>query len=91
MKCLNNVGLDTRQRHFQRRELSLHRLASSHPSIVSLHRIIETPTIVYVILEFLPDGDLFGMITESQRYIGNDALISKVRQLPRLPTSLFLC
>lgn len=49
VKCLNNTSLDPRQRHFQRRELSLHRLAASHPNIVSIHRIIESPSIIYVV------------------------------------------
>ncbi|KAL7416306.1 kinase-like domain-containing protein [Mrakia frigida] len=78
IKCLNNIGLDARQRKFLRRELALHRRASSHPSVVTLQRVIQTPEVVYCFLDYVSDGDLFGMITESHRYLGNDALISSV-------------
>jgi serine/threonine protein kinase len=71
VKCLNKVGLDARQRAFQRREIMLHTMASSHPNVVSLHRVIDDPQdpCVYVVLDYCPDGDLFSMITETQRYM----------------------
>ncbi|GAA6011593.1 hypothetical protein JCM10207_002672 [Rhodosporidiobolus poonsookiae] len=78
VKCLNKVGLDTRQRNFQQREIALHGLASRHPNVVSLHNVIEEETCIYVVLQFCEEGDLFGMITERQRYLGNDELIRKV-------------
>ncbi|PWN45848.1 kinase-like protein, partial [Ceraceosorus guamensis] len=70
VKVLNKVGLDQRQRRFQRREITLHTLASNHPSVVGLHRVIDADDdpCVYVIMDFCPDGDLFSMITEQQRY-----------------------
>ncbi|GAA6039997.1 hypothetical protein JCM8097_002659 [Rhodosporidiobolus ruineniae] len=78
VKCLNKVGLDSRQRNFQRREIALHGLASRHPNVVTLHNVIEEETCIYVVLEFCEEGDLFGMITERQRYLGDDELIRKV-------------
>lgn len=71
VKCLSKVGLDNRQRSFQRREIMLHTIASNHSSVVTLHRVIDTPDdpCVYVILDYCPDGDLFSMITEKQRYM----------------------
>lgn len=78
VKCLNKVGLDSRQRAFQRREIALHGLASRHPNVVSLHNVIEEETCIYVVLQFCEEGDLFGMITERQRYLGNDELIRRV-------------
>lgn len=71
VKCLNKVGLDARQRAFQRREIMLHTMASSHPNVVTLHRVIDDPQdpCVYVVLDYCPDGDLFSMITETQRYM----------------------
>lgn len=70
VKCLNKVGLDTRQRAFQRREIMLHTMASNHANVVTLHRVIDNPSdpCVYVVLDYCPDGDLFSMITEHQRY-----------------------
>ncbi|WVQ75460.1 hypothetical protein IAR50_005085 [Cryptococcus sp. DSM 104548] len=78
VKCLLRAGLDERQRHFQRREIALHQLASGHPNIVTLHRVIEEGDFVFVLMDFCDEGDLFGMITEKQRYLGNDALIKNV-------------
>lgn len=78
VKCLNKVGLDERQRSFQRREIALHTLASHHPNVVTLHNVIENETCIYVILSFCEEGDLFGMITERQRYLGDDELIRHV-------------
>ena len=82
VKCLNKIGLDSRQRAFQRREIMLHTMASGHPNIVSLHRVIDDPEdpCVYVVLDYCPDGDLFSMITETQRY-----------QLPNAPKSSSFC
>ncbi|OAV87620.1 RAN protein kinase [Puccinia triticina 1-1 BBBD Race 1] len=78
VKALNKIGLDARQKSFQRREIALHSLASSHPSIVTLHAVIESPSCIFVILDYCPDGDLFGMITEKQRYLGKTAAIKAV-------------
>ena len=70
VKCLNKVDLDSRQKKFQRREIVLHTMVTSHPSVVSLYRVIDNKDdpCIYVILDFCPDGDLFSMITENQRY-----------------------
>ena len=67
VKSLRRSGLDTRQRHFQRREIALHRLASAHPSIVTMHRLIEEDEFLYVVMDYGEEGDLFAMITERQR------------------------
>ena len=67
VKCLRRTGLDARQRHFQRREIALHRLASSHRSIVTMHRLIEEGDFLYVVMDYGEDGDLFSMIIDRQR------------------------
>jgi serine/threonine protein kinase len=78
VKCLTTSGLDSRQRQFQRRELALHQLASEHPHVVAMRRIVEEGDSIYVIMDYCENGDLFGMITERQRYIGDDQLIKRV-------------
>ncbi|OCF72626.1 RAN protein kinase [Kwoniella mangroviensis CBS 8886] len=78
VKCLLRAGLDSRQRHFQRREIALHQLASRHPNVVTLHKVLEEGEFIFVIMDFCDEGDLFGMITEKQRYLGNDYLIKKI-------------
>ncbi|WVR04248.1 hypothetical protein IAU60_001248 [Kwoniella sp. DSM 27419] len=78
VKCLRRHGLDSRQRHFQRREIALHRLASAHPSIIAMDRIIEEGDYTYVVMDYGDEGDLFAMITDRQRYVGDDELIRDV-------------
>lgn len=66
--------LDQRQVAFQHRELRLHYLASAHPNVVSMHKIVDDPDCIYVVLEYCPEGDLFLNITERGQYVGKDEL-----------------
>jgi serine/threonine protein kinase len=79
VKCLSKFNpdgtpLDRRQVAFQQREIRLHYLASAHPNVVSMLRIVDDPDCIYVILEFCPEGDLFYNITECGKYVGKDEL-----------------
>ncbi|KAK4227454.1 negative regulator of sexual conjugation and meiosis [Podospora fimiseda] len=79
VKCLSKFNpdgtpLDRRQVSFQNREIRLHYTASDHPNVVSMHKIIDFPDCIYVILEYCPEGDLFYNITECGRYVGKDDL-----------------
>ena len=77
VKALNKVGLDSRQRKFQQREIQLHHEASHHPNVVSLIKIMDSYDCTFVVLEFCPEGDLFSSITESGHYLGNDYLAKR--------------
>ena len=70
--------LDRRQLDFQRRELRLHYLASAHPNVVSMHKIVDDPDCIYVVLEFCSEGDLFYNITECGQYVGKDDMVKSV-------------
>lgn len=74
VKALNKMGLDPRQLKFQQREIKLHHLASHHPNVVSLVRIMDSLECTFVVIEFCPEGDLFTNITERGHYVGNDPL-----------------
>jgi len=74
VKALNKIGLDPRQRKFQQREIRLHHLASQHPNVVSLVRIMDSIDCTFVVIEFCPEGDLFSSITERGHFVGNDLL-----------------
>lgn len=67
VKCLRRHGLDSRQRQFQRREIGLHRLATGHPSIIGMNRMLEEGDWIFMVMEYAPEGDLFGMICDKQR------------------------
>ncbi|EHA52785.1 RAN protein kinase [Pyricularia oryzae 70-15] len=74
----DGTPLDRRQVAFQQREIRLHWLASAHPNVVSMLKIIDDPECIYVILEYCPEGDLFYNITERGQYVGKDALAKQV-------------
>lgn len=77
VKALNKVGLDSRQRKFQQREIQLHHEASHHPNVVSLIKIMDSYDCTFVVLEFCPEGDLFSSITESGHYLGDDYMAKR--------------
>ncbi|KAL2001352.1 hypothetical protein VTN02DRAFT_1845 [Thermoascus thermophilus] len=77
VKALNKTGLDPRQRKFQQREIKLHHMASQHPNVVSLCRIMDSDDCTYVVIEFCPEGDLFTSITERGLFVGNDLLAKR--------------
>lgn len=77
VKALNKTGLDQRQREFQQREIKLHHMASNHPNVVSLVRIMDSVDCTFVVLEYCPDGDLFSNITERGQFVGNDFLAKR--------------
>ncbi|MCJ1414451.1 hypothetical protein MMC32_000777 [Xylographa parallela] len=77
VKALNKIGLDSRQRRFQQREIQLHHEASHHPNVVSLVKIMDSKDCTFVVLEYCPEGDLFTSITEGGYYIGNDHLVKQ--------------
>ncbi|KAL2267412.1 hypothetical protein VTJ83DRAFT_4689 [Remersonia thermophila] len=82
VKCLSKYNpdgtpLDRRQAAFQTREIRLHHLASSHPNVVSIIKIVDCPDCIYVVLEYCPEGDLFYNITERGQYVGKDDLAKK--------------
>jgi serine/threonine protein kinase len=78
VKALSKIGLDSRQKRFQQREIALHHKASAHPNVVSLVKILDTADCTYVIIEYCPEGDLFTNITERGHYVGNDILAKRV-------------
>lgn len=47
----------------------------SHPNIVSLIEVFETDAEIYLILEYVPDGDLFDAIIESVKFTERDAAL----------------
>ncbi|KAJ5808250.1 hypothetical protein N7474_009519 [Penicillium riverlandense] len=78
VKALNKAGLDPRQLKFQQHEIKLHHLASAHPNVVSLVRIMDSVDCTYVVMEFCPEGDLFSSITDKGNFVGNDPLVKRV-------------
>ncbi|KAJ5760766.1 hypothetical protein N7520_007922 [Penicillium odoratum] len=78
VKALNKSGLDPRQLKYQQREIRLHHLASQHPNVVSLIRIMDSVDCTYVVMEYCPEGDLFSSITDKGNFVSNDPLVKRV-------------
>lgn len=77
VKAHNKSGLDPRQRKYQQRGIRLHHLASQHPNVVSLARVMDSADCTYLVMEFCPEGDLFSNITDKGNFVGNDPLVKR--------------
>lgn len=78
VKCLPGVHESGTRWHLHMREVALHRLASAHPSIITLHRVVRENGFAFLVMDFAPDGDLFGQILQEGSYLGRDGLIRRV-------------
>lgn len=80
VKCLPHAqaSRSSRRRQLHLREIRLHKLASSHANVVSLHRVVEDKDFTYIVMDYCEDGDLFTQILHQRRYLGKDALIKHV-------------
>lgn len=45
----------------------------SHPHIIQVYKVVETPTEVYVVMEHMKSGDLFDYIVERGRLEEDEA------------------
>lgn len=55
-----------------RREIKICRLFV-HPHVIRLYEVIETPTDIYVVMEYVPRGELFDYIVEKGRLQEDEA------------------
>ena len=78
VKTLSKVGLDPNQLRNLEREFELHTQVSGHPHIVTFHGIIEEDDFFFVLLDYVPGGDIFDMMEIHRAYIGNNELIKSV-------------
>lgn len=77
IKIIRKVGLSDHERTNIKRELKFHGLMSKDPNIVTLHHAFEDDSYVYMVLDFVPGGDLFVRICEAGVFIRNDDMIKK--------------
>ncbi|KAF8903292.1 kinase-like domain-containing protein, partial [Gymnopilus junonius] len=79
VKCLTNTNAHSSlRRQIHIREITLHQIASAHPSVVSLLRVVEDIDHLFIVMEYATDHDLFTQILHECRYLGDDALIKHV-------------
>jgi serine/threonine protein kinase len=76
VKCIIKPDASaTRDLRFLLRELHLHHTTQAHKNVVSLHRWFEEEGYVFIVMDYFKDGDLFGMITDRQMFVAQDAMI----------------
>lgn len=78
VKCIAKAECGTPQYQMQRREMAFHRCMSSHPNILTLHRISEEGKYLFFVLDYYDGGDLFKLITEGGSFRGNDEVVKKI-------------
>ncbi|GBE81412.1 kinase-like protein [Sparassis crispa] len=81
IKLLSKANLDKEALDAQMFEATIHQSLPAHPNIVTLHRTLETPSFLLLLLEFVPGEDLFYFLEQSRDHYQSDP------SLPELSTS----
>jgi len=79
VKCINKKTLKKEELQLLSREINIMKKLQ-HKNIVQLHDIYETATDLFLVLEFVPGGELFDQIVERGSYSEHDAALL-VRQI----------
>ncbi|KAF5388844.1 hypothetical protein D9757_005661 [Collybiopsis confluens] len=66
LKCLSKVNLDEDALAAQMSEVTIHQSLHSHPNIVTLHRTLQTPSFLLLLLEYVPGEDLFYFLEQAR-------------------------
>ena len=79
VKVIDKTTIDDEDKEGLRAEIAILKLVS-HPFIVSMKRVYETKTKIYIVMEWLEHGDLFKEVTKRGKFTENVArhVISQV-------------
>ncbi|KAI0688037.1 hypothetical protein BC835DRAFT_1408201 [Cytidiella melzeri] len=66
VKLLSKANLDAEALEAQIFEAQIHQSLPYHPNIVSLHRVLDTPAFLLLVLEFVPGEDLFYFLEQAR-------------------------
>ncbi|KIP06305.1 hypothetical protein PHLGIDRAFT_48557, partial [Phlebiopsis gigantea 11061_1 CR5-6] len=78
VKVLNKAAEGTVVGQCQSREIVTHKIATSHPNVLTLHDVLEDEAALYLVLDYCPGGDLFNAVVERHAFAQNDALLKSV-------------
>lgn len=78
VKVLLKANPGTREGQCQSREIVTHKIASEHPHVLTLHRVIEDDWFLFLVLDYCPGGDMFCSIVDKMSFCRNDKLIKNV-------------
>ncbi|KAJ3758845.1 CAMK/CAMK-unique protein kinase [Lentinula raphanica] len=73
LKCLSKANLDEEALAAQMSEVTIHQSLHSHPNIVTLHRTLETPSLLLLLLEYVPGEDLFYFLEQARDHYEADS------------------
>lgn len=77
------------RRNVQLRELDIHKRIRNHPSVVTFHHAFKDNDAYYIVMDYLPEGDLYDQITKHGRYF-KDVELMKNAFLQLLEAVTFL-
>ncbi|PIL34178.1 hypothetical protein GSI_03889 [Ganoderma sinense ZZ0214-1] len=72
VKVLSKANLDEDALTAQLFEATIHQSLPAHPNIVTLHRTLETPSFLLLLLEFVPGEDLFYFLEQARDHYETD-------------------
>ncbi|TFY50319.1 hypothetical protein EVJ58_g11099, partial [Rhodofomes roseus] len=82
VKVLSKANLDRDALDAQLFEATIHQSLPAHPNIVTLHRTLETPSFLLLLLEFVPGEDLFYFLEQARDHYEVDPMASDPSTTP---------
>ncbi|CDO69298.1 hypothetical protein BN946_scf184976.g17 [Trametes cinnabarina] len=72
IKVLSKANLDEEALMAQLFEATIHQSLPAHPNIVTLHRTLETPSFLLLLLEYVPGEDLYYFLEQARDHFEPD-------------------
>lgn len=70
IKIINRAKMQTLEMHEKiSREISIMQRLGPHPNIIRLYELLDTPTDIFMVTEYVPGGELFDYIVQKSRVI----------------------
>jgi len=87
IKCLSRASLTTPESlAVQMLEATLHGSLPVHPNVVSLHAALESPSCLFLVLEYVRGPDLFYFLEQSRDALPPSPLVEEHEFTPRAPS-----
>ncbi|EIW63030.1 kinase-like protein [Trametes versicolor FP-101664 SS1] len=87
IKVLSKANLDEEALEAQLFEATIHQSLPAHPNIVTLHRTLETPSFLLLLLEFVPGEDLFYFLEQARDHYEMDPSMTDLSTSPPVSDS----
>ncbi|KAI0690200.1 hypothetical protein C8T65DRAFT_711702 [Cerioporus squamosus] len=87
IKVLSKANLDEDALTAQLFEATIHQSLPAHPNIVTLHRTLETPSFLLLLLEFVPGEDLFYFLEQARDHYEIDPATMDLSTSPSVSDS----